>query len=61
VITNAVARLTWNFEKYLWNYGRQALSFRVNWNRNVDSLVPTNDRNDLGFFLILDVFAPFLF
>jgi hypothetical protein len=61
VTTNAMGRLTWNFEKYLWNYGRQALSLRVNWNRIVDSVSPLNDRNDLGVFLILDVFAPFLF
>ncbi len=58
---NAVGRLTWNFEKYIGNYGRQALSLRVNWNNVADRLTPANDRSDVGFYLILDVFAPFLF
>jgi hypothetical protein len=57
-VWSGVGRVTWNVGKLFWDYGRQAVSLRVNWNRTIDHVVP-QDTNEIGVFLILDVLAPY--
>jgi hypothetical protein len=57
-VWSGVGRLSWNLGKLFWDYGKQAVSLRVNWNRTIDHVVP-NDTNEIGVFLILDLLAPY--
>ena len=51
-------RITWNLGKLFWDYGKQALSLRTNFNRTRD-LVNHQDTNEIGVFLILDLLSPY--
>lgn len=55
---SGVGRLTWNLGKLFSDWGRQALSLRMNFNRVKDHVTP-QDRNEIGVFVILDLLAPF--
>ena len=55
---SGVARLTWNVGSLFWDYGKQALSLRTNFNRVVDH-VARRDTNEVGIFLILDLLSPY--
>ncbi|MBI2157584.1 MAG: hypothetical protein HYU26_11885 [Candidatus Rokubacteria bacterium] len=51
-------RITWNLGKLFWDYGKQALSLRTNFNRTRDMVTHT-DTNEIGVFLILDLLSPY--
>jgi hypothetical protein len=53
-----MGRLTWNVGNLFWDWGKQALSLRMNFNRVKDH-VTALDRNEIGVFMILDLLAPF--
>lgn len=55
---SGVTRLTWELGKLFWDYGRQAVSLRLNFNRVLDH-VARSDRNEIGIFFILDLLAPY--
>ncbi|HEV8585694.1 MAG TPA: hypothetical protein VGT02_12055 [Methylomirabilota bacterium] len=57
-VWSGVGRITWNLGKLFWDYGKQAVSLRVNWNRTLDHVVP-RDTNEIGVFVILDLLAPY--
>jgi hypothetical protein len=57
-VWSAVGRLTWTVGKLFWDYGKQAISLRTNWNRTEDHVLRT-DTNEFGVFLILDVLSPY--
>jgi len=53
-----VGRLTWNVGNLFWDWGKQALSLRMNFNRVKDHVIP-QDRNEIGIFMIIDLLAPY--
>lgn len=53
-----VGRLSWNVGKLFSDWGRQAVSLRMNFNRVKDHITP-QDKNEIGVFVILDLLAPF--
>ncbi len=54
---SGVARLTWNVGNLFWNWGKQALSLRTNFNRVRDRVGP--DKTEVGVYFILDLLAPY--
>jgi len=55
---NGLARLSFSFERFLFNYGKQTLSLRINYNRTFNRVDPTNRIAEVGIFLILDFTIP---
>jgi hypothetical protein len=57
-VWSGMSRLSWNLGKLFWDYGKQAVSLRVNWSRTIDHIVP-RDTNEIGVFMILDLLSPY--
>jgi hypothetical protein len=55
---NGVARLTWNAGNQFWDWGRQAVGLRLNYD-HINDKVANRDDTKLGIFLTIDFLAPY--